>query len=921
MKTLLWKELRLIGPTFLVGLPLVLSLMYFQRWAGMYGQIWLLVCLITSPLVVFFLGLEPFAKELTSNTFSQLLTQPVPRSRVWAIKAFLSACGITILLLGWLYGYTHATWLRRGTEEEDRTFIYGAVLVAACAHAGGLWAPLFIRQGAISFWVSVTAPAGIMIITEWFTSKSAHGDAILVWVLILYCIAGVLWSRKLFLNAEEIEPRTEVTFWKTRDSAEVKLEATKTRAMTFALLKKEVRLYYVFAGLWTLLGILHLGISLYQWGVNEHYLDGHFAHKPEVKLFLENFWAIWLLFPLFLGCFAIAEERDLGIFESQWCLPIPRWRLMAIKGGVVATMSILLGAIVPSLLDFNVLNDHFHFRPEWLKPGNPGSYEYRSVLSLLAPIWAPFHALLPFDGFPIFILSLVSLALALFGLFASSLSRSFLSTLTPLFLTFLLGGLGFLFLLPDVTILNHPLWQGTLGLFVILPLAVLFLIWRIWINAQEIRITSSLWRRNAVWVLGTLFVVLPLLTSAIYNRFWNRFLPEGPSHNPSDFVLNFNNLEAIQYQSIVGGLVVRLKDGRCWQGVGEGFYNKANANASPPSFMGLLTGKLNPLLRPKITLAPKRTGWLPGADWTSVGMSVRETLGVRSDGSLWIGPTPSEMSKHTFASDWQSVCVSDWNRVYLLKKDGSLWRMEANSSDLNPATKESFSTLTPKPVSIPGTWTAIVQLGMMPYFVDKEGRYWQKAYGSDVARGPLLLDEGLDDNRWVALTYLFSNVPMFRSTRIGITEGGHLMMSSGTPLARVKLSPAPSESILDLPPLDKQLDSSNQWLSLASLDGKAWTLKSDGTLWEWSLSQDQNPNHNDCTVRKIGQQNSWVGLIPFFEENTLALSKDGNIWIFRSKYSLDSHRTFVAMWTEFLPRLSSFSGAELVGRIPMNPGS
>ena len=60
---------------------------------------------------------------------------------------------------------------------------------------------------------------------------------------------------------------------------------------------------------------LHLGVL-----AARQFVDPH--KSSEIYFVLNNFWGLWLVMPLLVGCAAVSEERKLGTHEGQLCLPV-----------------------------------------------------------------------------------------------------------------------------------------------------------------------------------------------------------------------------------------------------------------------------------------------------------------------------------------------------------------------------------------------------------------------------------------------------------------------------------------------------------------------------------------------------------------------------------------------------------------------
>jgi len=93
MNTLVKKEIRLLLPSWVVAVVLAFSacLIADHQSSASYFRVYVLVCLpfVLAPAMGVMLALDSFGRELSAGTFSNLLAQPVSRTRVWLFPASL----------------------------------------------------------------------------------------------------------------------------------------------------------------------------------------------------------------------------------------------------------------------------------------------------------------------------------------------------------------------------------------------------------------------------------------------------------------------------------------------------------------------------------------------------------------------------------------------------------------------------------------------------------------------------------------------------------------------------------------------------------------------------------------------------------------------------------------------------------------
>ena len=86
MNPLVKKEIRLLLPSFLLGLALAFSVWLIPEQPITGFRLGLIAFpLICCPVVLVMMMLDSFGHELSAGTFSLLLAQPVPRLRIWRI--------------------------------------------------------------------------------------------------------------------------------------------------------------------------------------------------------------------------------------------------------------------------------------------------------------------------------------------------------------------------------------------------------------------------------------------------------------------------------------------------------------------------------------------------------------------------------------------------------------------------------------------------------------------------------------------------------------------------------------------------------------------------------------------------------------------------------------------------------------------
>ena len=347
------KEVRLLLPAFAVACASALANLCLPFQAHGLNSLWYVLPFAACPACVVMMALGSFGAEMDSGTFTMLLTQPVPRQKTWNLK--LSLLALAFLSVGLMWCVCWAVQARSHDELIHWSDLLTTVgLIGLVIFSGGLWTVLLLRQVAAAFWFTVLTPgilAGILeTICDWGSMEGAHSATrILEGGLLLYSVAGILFARRLFLRAQDLQwTGGTIALPRFGWGAKIRTGAEQRRAWRprAALVFKELRLHesqFIAAGV---LALAHLGIvTLKAFGT---------IHKNSTWGFVtESFWWLWLAMPLLVGCAAAAEERKLGTMGAQLCLPLRRHTQFAIKLGTVLALSVLFGAIMPTLFELS----------------------------------------------------------------------------------------------------------------------------------------------------------------------------------------------------------------------------------------------------------------------------------------------------------------------------------------------------------------------------------------------------------------------------------------------------------------------------------------------------------------------------------------------------------------------------------------
>jgi ABC-type transport system involved in multi-copper enzyme maturation permease subunit len=847
MNPLIKKEIRLLLPCCLISLALAFASCFLPTNPNNYWGMFLagfpfLLC----PAMVVILALESFGVEISSGIFTSLLAQSVPRQQIWRTKSTLLLAAMVIILVAWWTSFFLNASVRFLTSDADiHEVMLGTGLFALVVYSGGLWTVLLLRQVVAAFWFTLIVPAALLTISSFFLQDPSNRTVELVVTIVLtaYSIAGYLFARWLFLRAQDVAwtggtiavPELKSTLRLFADSG-----TKRTWRPKAALLGKELQLHSItlfFAGA---LLVLHIGIFF----LRVYYVNHHRNSVADVVS--EFFWVAWLVLPLTIGCAAVAEERKLGVMESQFCLPVSRRLQFTIKFIPAMIFGTLLGGVMPVLLESVAL--HHAGRIDF----DFGSTGFRTAIIA------------------------ISAGFSLAAFFASTLAKSFLQALSLavviLFGCFWLGSSighsanqGFSFF-------TIVLWHLTpLLILISVPTAIFVFLWMTCRNFSYFQERGRLWRGNLLGMMGALLFIV-VSSAAIYNRPWEIFEPAEPPHGPAKFSLanppKFQN-------GIYGNLLVRLQNGTVW-------YDHLDYpfEYQPNQWLGLCERLINPL--------PGSGGpqqFIGGSNWVSVtaehtAFSDRyhhvyldgylDTVGIKDDGTLWISSeakpeiwTGAKMIRFDDETNWQQVSRSQGG-ILLLKTDGTLWHWGTNNWNADWSTLRThwLTVRTSKPQQI-GTDSDWKSLGngnarkndgtawRINDFINDEKNWLQRDTNLDLIASQM--SSRMDDN---GMAYVATNGTLWVRNRyweIGKSDW------SGT--GRFL-----------------QAGMETNWVTVAGGWNGLVSLKSDGSLWKWNLPNQPVKEIANISPIRLGIHNDWVGLVDTWP-GTVTLAADGSLWL------------------------------------------
>ncbi|HEY1787795.1 MAG TPA: hypothetical protein VGJ73_06545, partial [Verrucomicrobiae bacterium] len=543
MKTLIKKEIRLLQPAWTIAMllaivPRIFVILctspgnppYYQN-----GLSFIAGLIFAFGLLV--LGINSFGQELSCNTFSALLSQPMNRPRIWKIKVATLA---TAFVLVWLAAILFASlqcnvyqwYFQRNVRPDISNAVEFLTLSALVAFSGGLWTTLLLRQITTAFWITLLAPLTIIWgISAAIQDRTIWGmgvDTFIAAALLLYSAVGFFLARRLFMRAQDIQwTGGEVSFRFGETTSKIRSGplAIRPRHWFSALAWKELQLHQGTFLIAAIVLVLHLSVAF----IRKFHPQ---SLNSDLEFIFDNFWLLWLLMPLLIGAAAIAEERRLGTLEPQLCLPVSRSVQLFFKFSTALLLSLFFGALIPVLIERYICGASI---------GDSGLWVIAELQML--------HSIDAFNQWH----WVVYLAATIFfiSFYASSLGRTALQ------------GIGFAIVASSVINSYEASFNPRIGIellnrYLDVPVLVLVLSWLTFSNFKHAHQNRRFWARNIVALLAV-FICTPILAGAIYIRPWELLLPLEP-RGP----VRITNPAQVRFEANRDTIYALCPDGQLW---------------------------------------------------------------------------------------------------------------------------------------------------------------------------------------------------------------------------------------------------------------------------------------------------------------------------------------------------------------------
>lgn len=822
MSPLVKKEVRLLLPAWIVAMVLAaISPLLYSVSVSNPDSVDFFFRLLFS-IAVLLLGISSFGQELNSGVFTLLLSQPFERRRLWNAKITTLAVAFIFVWLAATVSFlirfhivshyeSHLTTAFFWTQYRANTLEILA-LSSVAAFSGGLWTTLLLRHVTAAFWFTLLIPAAVFwtisLGSNYLPISGQALNAIIIVAMSAYSAAGFFWARHLFLRAQDVQwTGGDFSFtWRTKTSAAQSAgRRSRPRHWLSAFIWKEIQLQQINILIAVVIFVFHVASVIIR-KIHPQF------QNPDTRYILESIWGVWLLLPLLIGSAAVAEERKLGVIESQLCLPLSRYTQLFIKFTICLLLSLFLGGFMPLWIEGT------KYLNEWI---------YAAAAA-------------------IFFISF----------YASTVARS---TIQAMGLA--VGAVISIWIFQFVT--NIDLWRfginfsrnapGLLLLKCCLGIPILLLVFgslAVW-NFKWLHQSGAYWRRNLTVLLAALLAIF-ILTNSVYFRVWEYLAPVDPPHGPA----RLSASPEIKFTDGDNTLYTVLPDGRLW--------------TETVAFRHISSRWMG-----RDVLNPQRSvsRFIGGSNWADISCNMYEAVGIQSDGTLWAVQRksreawnqtgPFTLTQIGLDTDWSQVAAESMGFL-LLKKDGSLWGWGTNDYDWKnsraPLLRKLKQDLAEAPVRIGGQagYTAIFSSDHGAYAKKDDGTVWRWISWNDKFVSALVRQTNWDSN--------YLNLQVWGGDSLEVKTNGELWLSVSVSEAQGKYRHETQQlgvgekwkfaihpdwgsvfAVRDdgtlwkwswwpgasLFPRSGPVELGHDWIALAATGDGAFSLSSDGTLWAW----------------------------------------------------------------------------------------
>jgi hypothetical protein len=708
------------------------------------------------------LGLAPFGQEFSLGTFSSMLAQPTERRRIWTTKIILISAAALLVLIAYLVANHlrldfllradlqrlreyHTDWIHKSlaeamaasgnwyADELSRSWKIG-VLLLLIGISGGLWTSLLFRQTGAAFWFVILIPGALYVAVE-MVCQSVSGHTlglILAAVFTIYSAIGVVWARHMFAVAQDSEWLGETVSLLSLSPGKPRedIAVPRRKGVLRALVRKELQTHQISLLIGFGLLVLHICTLMFR-------RIETLNRNSELRFAIAAVPFLWLFVPGLIGCVAVAEERKLGTMESQLCLPVTRRFQFATKLAIALFLGIVLGGVMPSLLEWQ--GTRFHIASEIVGVTPDANSNYASL--------NPFDFRQYVDR-GVLLMCLNSAIITLISFFASTLSRNTLHALGGAIVFGFSFFLLFEWLLNGVSSYEYFLWKGPLIFFIGVPVTVIAIIGLSFANYKRLHAGRNVWLRNLL-ILSAIMVFTGIATAFIDQRPWELAIPREPLHGPRR--LTGPVRPAITVTPGVK-IIALLPDGRLWMAT-QYRWEKSAEDRDSESLE---------IHRHRFEFPVPINGvFVAGSNWVAFAANGSglnpDVVALRSDGTLWdtlsrtngtnfkhwedmLGQQP-DLKRIGSDSDWKSL-VSAQMAFFAVKTNGTLWGWGHNE-DKQIGTNYGEFVREPVRIGDDSDWESLLADRNGVLFMKRDGSVWISVWaGANLGLKRVRIDSG-----------------------------------------------------------------------------------------------------------------------------------------------------------------------------------
>ncbi|HLX69457.1 MAG TPA: hypothetical protein VKV04_07510, partial [Verrucomicrobiae bacterium] len=347
MSVLLRKEIRSLFPAWMMTIVATLLIAFVSpNGANVLLFVVAIGCVV--------LGITSFGSEFSQGTFSLLLAQPIPRSKIWSAKTMTlgtALLSVAIMVCVVLAARFNVPGVRIQAKDVEMPVIFTLLFLGA-AFAGGLLSALSARQMAAAFWIALLFPLAICgavgILTIGRSDQTINNS--MAAALATYDVLAFLVARRQFLRAQDLPGATGTVIslpaWMRFGAKAPSATTAPSHRPLRALLVKEFQLHQVSLGFAVALLVLHIVVLFIR-----RMIVVPVGRQKDLYEILGVWWLLWFVVPLMIAGVAFAEERRQGTLDGSLCLPARRRTQWLIKCAVCFFLAILFGGVMPWLLE------------------------------------------------------------------------------------------------------------------------------------------------------------------------------------------------------------------------------------------------------------------------------------------------------------------------------------------------------------------------------------------------------------------------------------------------------------------------------------------------------------------------------------------------------------------------------------------